>query len=120
VLLTLMAGSVSLSESNSPSRASSTIRIATSSYNALVPVSHNRIRACSKALCNRVDLIRAKERRDAGSAVDCFAQLEVHCATRPWCFDDTVHGAFADGSGWKPVAGILQSHGNSILDRMFA
>ena len=22
-----------------------------------------------------------------------------------------VHGAFADGSGWKPVADILQSHG---------
>jgi pimeloyl-ACP methyl ester carboxylesterase len=25
-----------------------------------------------------------------------------------------VHGAFADGSGWKPVADILQSHGYSI------
>ena len=23
-----------------------------------------------------------------------------------------VHGAFADGSGWKPVADILQSHGS--------
>jgi hypothetical protein len=22
-----------------------------------------------------------------------------------------VHGAFADGSGWKPVTDILQSHG---------
>ena len=26
-----------------------------------------------------------------------------------------VHGAFADGSGWKPVADILQSHGYSVL-----
>src|ERR1700745_2476655 len=26
-----------------------------------------------------------------------------------------VHGAFADGSGWKPVADILQRHGNSVL-----
>jgi alpha-beta hydrolase superfamily lysophospholipase len=28
-----------------------------------------------------------------------------------------VHGAFADGSGWKPVADILQSHGYSVLER---
>jgi hypothetical protein len=26
-----------------------------------------------------------------------------------------VHGAFADGSGWKPVADILQNHGYSVL-----
>src|SRR3974390_440484 len=26
-----------------------------------------------------------------------------------------VHGAFADGSGWKPVADILQSHGYALL-----
>src|SRR5260370_17486325 len=26
-----------------------------------------------------------------------------------------VHGAFADGSGWKPVADILKSHGYSVL-----
>src|SRR5262245_65523526 len=26
-----------------------------------------------------------------------------------------VHGAFADGSGWKPVADILLSHGYSVL-----
>ncbi len=26
-----------------------------------------------------------------------------------------VHGAFADGSGWKPVADILQSHGYTAL-----
>ena len=25
-----------------------------------------------------------------------------------------VHGAFADGSGWKPVADILQNHGYSV------
>jgi pimeloyl-ACP methyl ester carboxylesterase len=25
-----------------------------------------------------------------------------------------VHGAFADGSGWKPVAHILQSHGYTV------
>src|SRR5271156_5540898 len=25
-----------------------------------------------------------------------------------------VHGAFADGSGWKPVADILQGHGYSV------
>jgi pimeloyl-ACP methyl ester carboxylesterase len=25
-----------------------------------------------------------------------------------------VHGAFADGSGWKPVADILQSHGYAV------
>jgi pimeloyl-ACP methyl ester carboxylesterase len=25
-----------------------------------------------------------------------------------------VHGAFADGSGWKPVADILESHGYSV------
>ena len=25
-----------------------------------------------------------------------------------------VHGAFADGSGWKPVADILQKHGYSV------
>jgi pimeloyl-ACP methyl ester carboxylesterase len=25
-----------------------------------------------------------------------------------------VHGAFADGSGWKPVAEILQGHGYSV------
>ena len=29
-----------------------------------------------------------------------------------------VHGAFADGSGWKPVADILQSHGYSVLERI--
>src|SRR6516164_8943350 len=28
---------------------------------------------------------------------------------------DLVHGAFADGSGWKPVADILQSRGYSVL-----
>ena len=26
-----------------------------------------------------------------------------------------VHGAFADGSGWKPVADILRGHGYSVL-----
>src|SRR5262249_5555785 len=26
-----------------------------------------------------------------------------------------VHGAFADGSGWKPVADILHRHGYSVL-----
>ena len=26
-----------------------------------------------------------------------------------------VHGAFADGSGWKPVADILEGHGYSVL-----
>jgi pimeloyl-ACP methyl ester carboxylesterase len=26
-----------------------------------------------------------------------------------------VHGAFADGSGWKPVADILQSHGYAVF-----
>ena len=26
-----------------------------------------------------------------------------------------VHGAFADGSGWKPAADILQSQGYSVL-----
>jgi pimeloyl-ACP methyl ester carboxylesterase len=26
-----------------------------------------------------------------------------------------VHGAFADGSGWKPVADILESHGYTVL-----
>jgi alpha-beta hydrolase superfamily lysophospholipase len=26
-----------------------------------------------------------------------------------------VHGAFADGSGWKAVADILQSHGYAVL-----
>jgi pimeloyl-ACP methyl ester carboxylesterase len=26
-----------------------------------------------------------------------------------------VHGAFADGSGWKPVADILQGHAYSVL-----
>jgi pimeloyl-ACP methyl ester carboxylesterase len=25
-----------------------------------------------------------------------------------------VHGAFADGSGWKPVADVLQGHGYSV------
>src|SRR5262245_8655411 len=25
-----------------------------------------------------------------------------------------VHGAFADGSGWKPVADILERHGYSV------
>jgi triacylglycerol esterase/lipase EstA (alpha/beta hydrolase family) len=25
-----------------------------------------------------------------------------------------VHGAFADGSGWKPIADILVSHGYSV------
>ena len=25
-----------------------------------------------------------------------------------------VHGAFADGSGWKPIADILASHGYSV------
>ena len=25
-----------------------------------------------------------------------------------------VHGAFAEGSGWKPIADILQSHGYSV------
>ena len=28
-----------------------------------------------------------------------------------------VHGAFADGSGWKPVADILESHGYSVAAR---
>src|SRR5215470_16881625 len=26
-----------------------------------------------------------------------------------------VHGAYADGSGWKPVADILQGHGYAVL-----
>lgn len=25
-----------------------------------------------------------------------------------------VHGAFADGSGWKPVADILEDHGYTV------
>src|SRR5262245_49158845 len=34
---------------------------------------------------------------------------------RPPANPGRFNGAFADGSGWKPVADILQSHGYSVL-----
>ena len=36
------------------------------------------------------------------------ASLPAHAAVKTIVL---VHGAFADGSGWKPVADILVSHG---------
>jgi len=45
----------------------------------------------------------------AGAAL--AASLPAHAAVRTIVL---VHGAFADGSGWKPVADILQGHGYSV------
>jgi pimeloyl-ACP methyl ester carboxylesterase len=42
----------------------------------------------------------------------CFAASSPACAAVKAIV--LVHGAFADGSGWKPVADILQSHGYSV------
>src|SRR5260370_25178809 len=42
----------------------------------------------------------------------CAASLPAYAAVKTIVL---VHGAFADGSGWKPVADILQSHGYSVL-----
>src|SRR5260221_4466465 len=39
------------------------------------------------------------------------ASLPAHAAVKTIVL---VHGAFADGSGWKPVADILVSHGCSV------
>src|SRR5215510_6025341 len=39
------------------------------------------------------------------------ASFPAHAAVRTIVL---VHGAFADGSGWKPVADILQGHGYSV------
>jgi len=39
------------------------------------------------------------------------ASSPVHAAVKTIVL---VHGAFADGSGWKPVADILQSHGYAV------
>src|SRR3974377_473362 len=39
------------------------------------------------------------------------ASLPAHAAVKTIVL---VHGAFADGSGWKPVADILVSHGYSV------
>ena len=39
------------------------------------------------------------------------ASLPAHAAVKTIVL---VHGAFADGSGWKQVAGILVSHGYSV------
>src|SRR5215469_2583916 len=46
----------------------------------------------------------------AGAAL--AASFPAHAAVKTIVL---VHGAFADGSGWKPVADILQSHGYSVL-----
>jgi pimeloyl-ACP methyl ester carboxylesterase len=39
------------------------------------------------------------------------ASLPAHAAVKTIVL---VHGAFADGSGWKPIADILVSHGYSV------
>jgi pimeloyl-ACP methyl ester carboxylesterase len=39
------------------------------------------------------------------------ASLPAHAAVKTIVL---VHGAFADGSGWKPVADILESHGYAV------
>ena len=39
------------------------------------------------------------------------APLPAHAAVKTIVL---VHGAFADGSGWKPIADILVSHGYSV------
>src|SRR5262250_3087642 len=46
----------------------------------------------------------------AGAAL--AASAPAHAAVKTIVL---VHGAFADGSGWKPVADILQGHGYSVL-----
>src|SRR5262245_66278795 len=45
----------------------------------------------------------------AGTALT--APFPAHAAVKTVVL---VHGAFADGSGWKPVADILQNHGYSV------
>ena len=45
----------------------------------------------------------------AGAAL--LTSVTAHAAVKTIVL---VHGAFADGSGWKPVADILQGHGYSV------
>ena len=45
------------------------------------------------------------------SAAALAASFPAHAAVKTIVL---VHGAFADGSGWKPVADILQGHGYSV------
>src|SRR5215475_13132773 len=45
------------------------------------------------------------------ASVACAASSPVYAAVKTVVL---VHGAFADGSGWKPVADILVSHGYSV------
>jgi pimeloyl-ACP methyl ester carboxylesterase len=45
------------------------------------------------------------------TGVALAASLPAHAAVKTIVL---VHGAFADGSGWKPVADILVSHGYSV------
>jgi len=45
------------------------------------------------------------------SAAALAASSPAHAAVKTIVL---VHGAFADGSGWKPVADILQGHGYSV------
>jgi pimeloyl-ACP methyl ester carboxylesterase len=45
------------------------------------------------------------------TAIAIAASFPVHAEVKTVVL---VHGAFADGSGWKPVADILQGHGYSV------
>ena len=84
--------SVSLSGLNSPSRASSTIRIATSSTtgNARAPVSRILVRTCSKALCIASIWSGPKNGALRRRPLIASLNLEVPCAARPWCIDCTA------------------------------
>jgi pimeloyl-ACP methyl ester carboxylesterase len=45
------------------------------------------------------------------AAITIAASLRAHAEVKTIVL---VHGAFADGSGWKPVADILQDHGYAV------
>jgi pimeloyl-ACP methyl ester carboxylesterase len=45
------------------------------------------------------------------ASVALAASFPAHAAVKTIVL---VHGAFADGSGWKPIADILQGHGYSV------
>jgi hypothetical protein len=76
---------VSVSVWNSPSRASSTIRIATSSITgrALGPVNRNLVWTCSKALCIASIWSGRKNGALRRPPLVASLKLEVPCAARP-------------------------------------
>src|SRR6516162_6650640 len=69
-----------------------------------------RGRQCGDAISWRCNMKRLILALLAGAAL--AASSPAYAAVKTIVL---VHGAFADGSGWKPVADILQSHGYSVL-----